>query len=171
MTIEITQGDEDAELAAWLKERDRVLLSLDIEGGRTLIQRPEASDEAILAALHKARVDVTAYDDAIRLESAQWLHDHGMQATHSRDPFMAAKEQETMTLEIVQGDEDDLWVCFDCGSLEGFKGVEQHTPDCHEFDTACLACGSYNTGNPDDDGYGTIIRALRDEIEKLKKDS
>jgi len=69
------------------------------------------------------------------------------------------------------GEESPLWACFDCGSLEGFTNVETHTPDMHEYDTTCNECGSFNTGDPEVDGYGVIVRELRAEVERLRAEN
>lgn len=63
------------ELKQFLKERDEALVSLDLEYARRKF--PQAADETLLMALHKARVEVLTMPETLRRKSMEWLKERG----------------------------------------------------------------------------------------------
>jgi len=75
---------DDAELAAFLTERNRALTELDIEWARKNAREacdrtglPMPSDEVMLIALHKARYVCKSIEPLLRRESGKWLLNEG----------------------------------------------------------------------------------------------
>ncbi len=62
-------------LDVFLKRRNEILTTLDIERARELMK--DTTDEVRLIALHKARYECTAIASELRHESASWLRDRG----------------------------------------------------------------------------------------------
>ena len=60
-----------------LEERNRALVSLDIDYARRML--PNAtSDQVLLAAMHKARYECTVIASELRHSSGHWLRERGM---------------------------------------------------------------------------------------------
>lgn len=59
----------------WRERRNKALAELDLSFAKQ--EHPEGSDEVLLVALHKARVDCTDLPDQLRLESVEWLRERG----------------------------------------------------------------------------------------------
>ena len=60
-----------------LAERDRALETLDLAFGRRMMPNA-SSDDVILIALHKARVEVVRIREPSRRESMHWLKRRGL---------------------------------------------------------------------------------------------
>ena len=67
---------QQAELDAFIAERNEALRTLDMDYARRVI--PQASsDEVRLLSMHKARYHCTMIDAALRRDSARWLAARG----------------------------------------------------------------------------------------------
>jgi hypothetical protein len=64
------------ELARFNEEMTKVLIDLDLVAARKFLTR-DLTDELILVALHRARVHATSVEKHLRLESLEWLREHG----------------------------------------------------------------------------------------------
>ena len=64
-----------ASVDKWLARRNKALAELDLSFAKQ--EYPEGSDEVLLVALHKARVDCTDLPDPLRLDSVEWLRERG----------------------------------------------------------------------------------------------
>lgn len=76
------------EIAIWRIERAQMLRTLDIDMARLQIRRSgflPPCDETLLLSLHKARYDCVDIEDALRLESGEWLRERGYGAMQGRD--------------------------------------------------------------------------------------
>lgn len=78
---------------AWLRERDRALLALDLDWARNHLRsrglpQPQAAqsartgrwisaDEVLLLALHRARYELPYLPEAARKESEAWMRERG----------------------------------------------------------------------------------------------
>lgn len=68
-----------SQFTRFLQERDEALKTLNIEWGRrNIVGRSGVDDEMVLAALHKARYQITYFDKSLRIESRRWLEARGM---------------------------------------------------------------------------------------------
>jgi hypothetical protein len=69
----------EATMTEWNSdERNVTLRALDVDHMQALF--PSVPAEILLGALHKARYDCTDIEDALRLESAEWLRARGLNA-------------------------------------------------------------------------------------------
>jgi hypothetical protein len=66
---------------AWCAARNAALRTLDLAWARANAPRV-ASDAALLVSMHKTRYNVTEIEDALRLESGEWLRERGMRSLH-----------------------------------------------------------------------------------------
>ena len=77
----------DIEVETFLRERNRVMRELDIAGGKRILNRPDADDETVLVALHKARIMWRGASDLEVAVSTAWLKERGYSAPE-RGPFV-----------------------------------------------------------------------------------
>ena len=68
---------QECSLESFLVERDKALLSLDLEYARKLFPGAPVDDEVLLNALHKARYECKDLPTEARHESANWLRSRG----------------------------------------------------------------------------------------------
>ena len=59
----------------WKAERNAALSTLDLAWARENL--PTASDEVLLASMHKARYEIPSISDELRHESRRWLEEQG----------------------------------------------------------------------------------------------
>lgn len=71
------------ELAEFLAQRNAAFRTLDVAYFRD--QCPEISHEAILPAIHKARYECAAIEDALRVASGEWLRTNGYCRMNGQD--------------------------------------------------------------------------------------
>lgn len=65
------------ELQQWREQRNKALISLDLDWARTQI--PDAAgDYALLASMHKARYECCDIPAELRHASGHWLRERGM---------------------------------------------------------------------------------------------
>ena len=74
----IEEVANSTEIAAWMVERDRALIALDLTWAGRKLDLPEADDFVLLIAMHKARYNIPSIPAALRRESATWLRYHGL---------------------------------------------------------------------------------------------
>jgi hypothetical protein len=71
-------------LEQWQAVRDKMLTDLDILTARAILGGTDASDEVLVASIHKARYETVDFDRTLRLESAQWLRDSGLEGLFTK---------------------------------------------------------------------------------------
>jgi hypothetical protein len=80
----LSKGKADARIAAYMRERDEVLLDPNLDRLRAHLakwgkpQALEVSDEVLLAAWHKARSGATSLPREEIRKSIRWLQERGM---------------------------------------------------------------------------------------------
>jgi hypothetical protein len=83
--------EQQAQIAAYVRERDEVLRDPDLDRLRNHLAKwgkPDAlkaSDEVMRAAWHKARSGVTSLTREERRKSVKWLEERGMSHSAGRD--------------------------------------------------------------------------------------
>ena len=60
-----------------MAERNRILITLDIEAYKKMVGQPNASDEMALCGLHKARYEIVVLPAELRHTSREWLESRG----------------------------------------------------------------------------------------------
>lgn len=69
-------NDIDAQIAAYVAERDAALLALDMDWARRMMPRA-SNDDVRITAMHKARVHAVRLPDDARRASQRWLLERG----------------------------------------------------------------------------------------------
>jgi hypothetical protein len=73
-----------ATLEDWKAARNKALVDLDVDLARTRFPNA-SSDDVLLVALHKTRLECIEIPEALRLESLEWLRAGGFKRMHGLD--------------------------------------------------------------------------------------
>ena len=76
----------------FMKERDAAFLRNDIDWFRRNFPFKPSSDTVVVAAFHKARLEVVSMPYELRRDSADWLLANGMNRTSGSAPHSALEE-------------------------------------------------------------------------------
>lgn len=89
---------DDPELAAWLAERDALLLNPSLEAATAYWIKhefpPPTSPLVPLAMVHKARTQWLESTDAMLAESIKWLTDNGYEASFKKAPPLTPEQRD-----------------------------------------------------------------------------